>query len=148
MGKSRHPFKGKFCCEVGTEWWRMAAGLNGMCELQVNLGIGLFMEGNDAKGREKWLMQGRWRRTAQTSWWGGRDEWDPEHKRRRGLKKGWRLFVHRNKRRDREAGFRGVSFQYGNLRVYLVDSNCIQAWGKHCGCCAWVCGGVFWGEKM
>ena len=37
----------------------MAAGLNGMCELQVNLGIGLFMEGNDAKGREKWLIGGQ-----------------------------------------------------------------------------------------
>ena len=29
----------------------MAEGLNGMCELKVNLGIGLFMEGNDARGR-------------------------------------------------------------------------------------------------
>jgi len=65
-------------------------------------------------------MQGRRRWTADMSWWGGRDEWDPEPKRRRGLKKGWRLFIHRNKRRDRETGFRGESFQYGHLRVYLL----------------------------
>lgn len=45
----------------------MAEGLNGMCGLQVNLGIGLFMEGNDARGREKWLMQGRWRWIADMS---------------------------------------------------------------------------------
>lgn len=33
-----------------------------MCVLQVeDLGTDLYMKGNDARGRQKWLVQGRWR---------------------------------------------------------------------------------------
>lgn len=92
------------------------------CELQGNLGIGLFME-------EMMLKEGmadarRWRWTAHIGY--GEGEMNGIRTQGgRGLKGGGDSLSIESLR-DRERGSEGV-FQYGNLRVSLVDSNCIQA---------------------
>lgn len=57
-------FKGSFAVKGDrkVEQWVKGKGPNGMCVLHVeDLGTGLYMKGNVARGRQKWLVQGRWR---------------------------------------------------------------------------------------
>lgn len=151
MGKSRHPFKGRRptlwsgdrIVENGyrVKWDVWAAG---------KFGNRFVYGGNDAKEGEKWPDAREVEVDCTYELMGRRDEWDPEHKEAWPFKGGGDSLSIETRGETEKRGFRGVCFQYANLRVSLVeDSNCIQAWGVAlCGCCAWVCGGVFWGEKM
>lgn len=91
----------------------MPEGLMGACVLPAeDLRTSLYIEGNDVGGGEKWKAQGRWN-------WEGEMNGTSSTRGGAAFERGRGLFICRNKRKDKEDGFRAASFQNGNLRVSI-----------------------------